>query len=165
MADVLILMGSASDEEKVLPCAEILDNLGISWQMTISSAHRSPNRTIKLVQTAQENGTQIFICAAGMAAHLAGAVAAHTICPVIGIPLSGSALNGMDALLSTVQMPAGFPVATMGLDKAGAKNAAWLAAEILALKKPKIRIAILKKRGEMLAELELTAANIEKSGN
>lgn len=101
--------------------------------MTVSSAHRTPERTEALVAQEEAAGARVFICAAGMAAHLAGSVAARTLRPVIGIPVTGSALGGMDALLSTVQMPPGFPVATMALDKAGARNAAWLAAQILAL--------------------------------
>lgn len=133
MAHVVIIMGSRSDEPVVAPCAEILRQLGVPFVMTVSSAHRSPERTAALVAEEEARGCRVFICAAGMAAHLAGAVAARTLLPVIGIPVSGSALGGMDALLSTVQMPPGFPVATVALDKAGARNAAWLAAQILAL--------------------------------
>lgn len=133
MAQVAIFIGSISDEETIKPCAEVLRNLGISFHFTVSSAHRTPERTQKLVTELEASGTQIFICAAGMAAHLAGAVAAKTTKPVIGIPVTASALGGMDALLATVQMPPGFPVGTVALDKAGARNAAWFAAQILAL--------------------------------
>lgn len=133
MAHVVIIMGSQSDEPTIAPCAEILRDLGVPFVMTVSSAHRTPERTEALVAQEEAAGARVFICAAGMAAHLAGAVAARTLRPVIGIPVSGSALGGMDALFSTVQMPPGFPVATVALDKAGARNAAWLAAQILAL--------------------------------
>lgn len=133
MAHVVIIMGSQSDEPTIAPCAETLRELGVPFVMTVSSAHRTPERTEALVAEEEAAGARVFICAAGMAAHLAGAVAARTLRPVIGIPVSGSSLGGMDALLSTVQMPPGFPVATVALDKAGARNAAWLAAQILAL--------------------------------
>lgn len=162
MTDVLIIMGSLSDKEKVRPCADILENLNISWKMLVSSAHRSPERTIKIVKEAEKAGTKIFICAAGMAAHLAGAVAAHTICPVIGIPLSASSLSGMDSLFSTVQMPSGFPVATVALDKAGAKNAAWLAAEILALQNPDLKNKLIESRKQMLEEITEASDSLEK---
>ena len=154
MAQVVILMGSQSDEDKVSPCVEVLKSLGISCVITVSSAHRTPERTEKLVSEHEAAGTQVFICAAGMAAHLAGAVAARTTRPVIGIPVSSVALGGMDALLATVQMPPGFPVATVALDKAGARNAAWLAASILALGDPdvaeKLRQARLKNEQAVL---------------
>lgn len=132
-AKVAVFIGSASDEPTVAPCADILKKLGIPFCFTVSSAHRTPERTAELVESLEAAGCEIFICAAGLAAHLAGAVAARTMKPVIGIPVAASALGGMDSLLSTVQMPPGFPVATVALDKAGARNAAWLAAEILAL--------------------------------
>ena len=130
MAQVVIMMGSASDEEKVSPCVEVLRSLGISYHFTVSSAHRTPERTEQLVREQEAAGARVFICAAGMAAHLAGAVAARTARPVIGIPVSGGVMGGMDALLATVQMPPGFPVATVAMDKAGARNAAWLAAQM-----------------------------------
>ena len=133
MAHVVILMGSQSDEPVIAPCVDVLRELGVPFTLTVSSAHRTPERTEAIVAEEERAGAAVFICAAGMAAHLAGAVAARTLKPVIGIPVSGSALAGMDALLSTVQMPPGFPVATVALDKAGARNAAWLAAQILAL--------------------------------
>ena len=133
MAHVVIIMGSQSDEPTIAPCADVLRELGVPFTLTVSSAHRTPERTEAIVAGEEAAGAAVFICAAGMAAHLAGAVAARTLKPVIGIPVSGSSLGGMDALLSTVQMPPGFPVATVALDKAGARNAAWLAAQILAL--------------------------------
>ncbi len=138
-ANVAIFIGSASDEATVAPCADILKQLGIPFVFTVTSAHRTPERTATLVDELEAQGCQVYICAAGMAAHLAGAVAARTTKPVIGIPVAASALNGMDALLATVQMPPGFPVATVALDKAGARNAAWLAAQILALQDPDLQ--------------------------
>ncbi len=135
---VAIFMGSASDEESVAPAAAVLKDLDIPYLMTVTSAHRTAKRTEDLVDSLEKDGCQVFICAAGLAAHLAGAVAARTIRPVIGIPLTASSLAGLDALLATVQMPPGYPVATVALDKAGSRNAAWLAASILALGDPAI---------------------------
>ena len=144
MTQVAIFIGSASDEPVISPCAEVLKKLGISFRFTVSSAHRTPERTEALVRELEEDGCQVFICAAGMAAHLAGAVAARTTRPVIGIPVAGSALGGMDALLSTVQMPPGIPVATVAID--GAVNAALLAAEILAVSDDAIAEKLAAKR-------------------
>lgn len=162
MAEVLIIMGSASDFDKVKPCAETLESFGISWRMLVSSAHRSPERTIEIITEAEKTGTKIFICAAGMAAHLAGSVAARTTCPVIGIPVSGGSLAGMDALFSTVQMPSGFPVATLALDKAGAKNAAWLAAEILGLQKPELKTKLIAKRKQMEEDVKAASEKLQE---
>lgn len=136
---VAIFIGSASDEIKVAPCAEILKQLEIPYIFTICSAHRTPERTEELIGSLEAIGCEVFICAAGMAAHLAGAVAARTLKPVIGIPMTASSLGGVDALLAVVQMPSGYPVATVALDSAGAKNAAWLAAQILALHNPSLK--------------------------
>jgi 5-(carboxyamino)imidazole ribonucleotide mutase len=149
MSRVAIFMGSISDEETVRPCAEILDRLGVDYVMTVTSAHRTPERTERLVRELEEQGCQVFICAAGLAAHLAGAVAARTIRPVLGIPVTGSSLGGLDALLATVQMPPGFPVGTLALDKVGARNAAWMAAQILALKDEPLADKLLKERESM----------------
>lgn len=149
-------MGSASDEDRVSPCVDVLKSLGVSCAITVSSAHRTPERTEELVRAHEAQGARVFICAAGMAAHLAGAVAARTTLPVIGIPVSGTALGGMDALLSTVQMPPGFPVATVTLDTAGARNAAWLAAQILALSDPELGKKIAAARAAMRADVEKT---------
>ena len=161
MTQVAIFIGSASDEPVISPCADILKKLGISFRFTISSAHRTPERTEALVQELEKEGCQVFICAAGMAAHLAGAVAARTTKPVIGIPVSGSALGGMDALLYTVQMPPGFPVATVALDKAGARNAAWLAAQILALHDENLAEAIRAERNAFKTSVERSGAELE----
>ena len=161
MVQVAIIMGSASDENTISPCVDVLKKLGISYRFTVSSAHRSPARTERIVDELEQQGCQVFICAAGMAAHLAGAVAARTIKPVIGIPVSGSSLNGLDALLATVQMPAGFPVATVALDKAGAKNAAYMAAQIIAINDKKVAEALVAERIGFCDVVEASAKEIE----
>ncbi|WP_022663281.1 5-(carboxyamino)imidazole ribonucleotide mutase [Paucidesulfovibrio longus] len=161
MPQVAIFMGSASDEEKMRPCAEVLDTLGVSYRFTITSAHRTPERTAKLVSELEKGGCQIFICGAGLAAHLAGAVAAKTIRPVLGVPLTASPLGGMDALLATVQMPPGFPVGTLALDKVGARNAAWLAAQILALHDDDLAARLRAKRQGFIEAVEQAAAELE----
>jgi 5-(carboxyamino)imidazole ribonucleotide mutase len=133
---VAILTGSPNDLAVVKKAAEVLDALGIANELKVLSAHRTPERVQQYVAEAPARGIQVFIACAGMANHLAGAVAAHTLLPVIGVPLASGALAGMDALLATVQMPPGIPVATVGVD--GAKNAAYLAARILNLQDPGI---------------------------
>lgn len=160
--NVAIFIGSASDEAVVAPCAEILKQLEIPYLFTVTSAHRTPERTASLVDRLEAEGCQVYVCAAGMAAHLAGAVAARTLKPVIGIPVAASALNGMDALLSTVQMPPGFPVATVALDKAGARNAAWLAAQILALHDEALRSRLRAARLKFAESVAASGAEIEK---
>ncbi len=130
-APVAVLMGSLSDREVVAPAVATLAELGVAHTWRVLSAHRTPEATATFVREAEAEGTQVFIAAAGGAAHLAGAVAAHTAKPVIGIPVASRALGGLDSLLSTVQMPPGVPVATVGID--GARNAALLAVSILAL--------------------------------
>ena len=126
-----VLMGSATDSEKMAKASETLERYGIEADVRVLSAHRNPHEVVELVSTARENGYVAFICGAGMAAHLAGVVAAHTTLPVVGVPMSGGALNGVDALYSTVQMPPGMPVATVAIN--GAKNAALLAIQMLAI--------------------------------
>ena len=158
MADVVILMGSQSDEEKVAPCADILRKLGIPFYLTVTSAHRTPERTEAIIREQEAQGAKVFVCAAGMAAHLAGAVAARTTKPVIGFPISGSAFGAMDAMLSTVQMPPGFPVATLAADKAGARNAAWLAAQMLALSNPALAARVEAERQKMRDDVEAVGA-------
>lgn len=131
---VLILMGSDSDLPEMIGAKEALDELGIPSEIRVSSAHRTPERTTELVGSAKARGIGVVICGAGAAAHLAGVAAAFTTLPVIGVPLAGgSPLSGIDALLSTAQMPGGVPVATVAIGKAGARNAGYLAARILAL--------------------------------
>lgn len=131
MPDVLILMGSDSDAPVMQSAVDALKEFGLTSEMTVASAHRSPARVMRLVEEAPGRGVKIFIVGAGAAAHLGGVVAAHTILPVIGVPIDSSALKGLDALLATVQMPPGVPVATMAIGKPGATNAGVLAAQIL----------------------------------
>lgn len=160
MAKVMVIMGSISDEAIVRPCMEVLRDLGIEYQATVCSAHRTPKMLGEILAREGEHGTQIYICAAGMAAHLAGAVASRTLRPVIGLPLTGNSLCGMDALFSTVQMPAGFPVATVALN--GARNAAWLAAQILALQDMDLAALLVRERKKMEAAVEKAAAQLEQ---
>lgn len=129
-----MLMGSDSDLPVLDKAAEVFREMGVPFEMDISSAHRQPDKTAEYARTARGRGIEVLIAGAGMAAHLAGVVAAHTTLPVIGVPLKSGALNGMDALYSTVQMPPGIPVATVAID--GAKNAAYLACSILSIKYP-----------------------------
>jgi len=130
---VLIVVGSKSDIETISGCGDLLKKFGVPFRQEISSAHRQPEKTIRLVRDAEKNGARVIIAAAGMAAHLPGVIASHTTLPVIGVPISGSALSGMDSLYSIAQMPAGIPVACMAIGSHGARNAALLAIEILAL--------------------------------
>ncbi len=159
MTQVAIFIGSASDAPIVDGCADILKKLGISFRYTITSAHRTPGLTESLIDELENDGCQVYICAAGMAAHLAGAVAARTVKPVIGIPIAGSSIGGLDALYATVQMPSGFPVATVALN--GAKNAAWLAAQILALQDTRIAGLLRKERDGYIGSVEKAAADLE----
>jgi 5-(carboxyamino)imidazole ribonucleotide mutase len=138
MKKVAVLLGSTSDEEVMKGCTDYLTEFGIPWDLKILSAHRTPDATAAFVKAAEENGYALIIAAAGMAAHLPGVAAAYTTLPVIGVPLAGSELRGVDALYAIVQMPAGIPVATVAIGSAGAKNAAVLAAEILALSEPSL---------------------------
>jgi 5-(carboxyamino)imidazole ribonucleotide mutase len=131
-----ILMGSTSDESKMSKAKETLEEFGIEYEWKVLSAHRNPTKVVNLVSTARENGFVAFICGAGMAAHLAGVVAAHTTLPVVGVPLSGGALNGQDALYATVQMPKGVPVATVAID--GSQNAALLVLQMIGINNSEI---------------------------
>ncbi|AXL46850.1 5-(carboxyamino)imidazole ribonucleotide mutase [Campylobacter jejuni] len=130
---VSILMGSKSDYETMKEAVKTLESFGVKYELIISSAHRSPKKTKEYIANAEEKGAKVFIAAAGMAAHLAGAVAAYTTKPVLGVPMPGSNLASMDSLFSTVQMPSGIPVGTLAIGKAGAINAAYLAMQILAI--------------------------------
>jgi 5-(carboxyamino)imidazole ribonucleotide mutase len=143
---VAILMGSASDKDKMRPAGETLAKFGIEVDERVLSAHRNPEQVTSLASSARENGYVAFICGAGMAAHLAGVVAAHTTLPVVGVPCSGGALNGVDALYSTVQMPKGIPVATVAID--GALNAALLVVEMLAINDDRLAKALAEDRRE-----------------
>ena len=142
-ASVAILMGSDSDAESLKPCGDVLRSFGIPFVARVLSAHRTPKDTVAFVESAKEEGVRVFICAAGGAAHLAGVVAAYTELPVIGIPVETSSLKGLDSLLSTVQMPAGTPVATVAIGAGGVRNAAFLAARILALSDVKLEKALV----------------------
>ena len=136
---VLVIMGSTSDWEVMRNCSDTLTRFGVAHECRVLSAHRTPVETAACVSTAEERGIEVIIAAAGMAAHLAGAVAAHTTLPVLGVPMKGGVMDGLDALLSTVQMPRGIPVATPAIGKAGAVNAAILAVQILAGSRPELR--------------------------
>ncbi|MGC8915390.1 MAG: 5-(carboxyamino)imidazole ribonucleotide mutase [Thermoanaerobaculum sp.] len=146
MARVMILMGSVSDWELMQETARTLARLQVPWEAHVASAHRTPDRVRRLVAEGEAAGVQVFVAAAGMAAHLAGFVSAHTVKPVIGVPLPGGISDGLDALLSTVQMPGGIPVATVAVGKAGARNAAYLAAQILALADPELAERLSRER-------------------
>jgi len=158
---VQILMGSDSDAPTMQRAVDVLTELGISSHMTVASAHRSPARVLRIVEEAPSRGTRIFIVGAGAAAHLAGVVAAHSTLPVIGVPIDSSPLQGWDALLATVQMPPGVPVATVSVGKAGATNAAVLAAEILALGDERVASALVAYRERQTAKVEQAAAKVE----
>jgi len=142
---VAILMGSDSDLPVMESCIEILQKFNVPFEVKITSAHRTPEATHNFVKEADRKGCAAFICAAGMAAHLAGAVAANTLRPVIGVPINAS-MDGLDALLSTVQMPGGIPVATVAIGKAGAKNAAYLAIQIIAASNANLHQALIDER-------------------
>jgi 5-(carboxyamino)imidazole ribonucleotide mutase len=156
---VLVVMGSRSDLPVMENCLQMLDTFDIPYTVRILSAHRTPKEVLSLSEHAKEQGIQVIIAAAGMAAHLAGVIASSTTLPVIGVPMPGGVLDGIDALLSTVQMPGGVPVATVAVGKAGAKNAAVLAAQIIALSDPAVdaKLAAFKKEQseQVLAQSKL----------
>jgi len=147
--EVLIILGSKSDSEKMKGCHEFLEKFDIGYQLEISSAHRNTERTRQLSESAAENGFKVIIAAAGMSAALPGVVAAHSLLPVIGVPMPGSALNGVDALYSIAQMPAGVPVGCMAIGSHGAKNAALLAARIIAIGDNNLRQKLDKYRDDL----------------
>ena len=155
-AQVALLMGSNSDLPKIQSCIDTLKKLGIGCEVRVMSAHRTPDKVAEFSENAAARGIKVLIAAAGGAAHLAGAVAARTLLPVIGIPVEGGALNGLDALLATVQMPGGIPVATVGIGSGGATNAALLAAQIIAVTDADVRARIQadrdKRREKVLAD-------------
>jgi 5-(carboxyamino)imidazole ribonucleotide mutase len=150
---VAILMGSRSDAEVMREAARVLEEFGVSWEMRVLSAHRTPEATRRYVEEAEERGIEVLIGGAGYAAHLAGALAAHSTLPVIGVPLDSSSLKGVDALYSTVQMPAGIPVATMTIGKAGARNAGLFAVQILSRKDPSLVQRLREYRSRMRDEI------------
>jgi phosphoribosylamine--glycine ligase len=156
-----ILMGSDSDLPVMADCAKVLADYGLAYDLRVLSAHRTPEQAMAFARDAEANGLKLVIAGAGGSAHLAGVVAAHTTLPVIGVPLAGSPLGGFDSLLSTVQMPPGIPVATVGVGPMGAKNAGHLAAAILALGDGALRERLKTKRQAMTAEVLGKAASVE----
>ncbi|HIV15739.1 MAG TPA: 5-(carboxyamino)imidazole ribonucleotide mutase [Candidatus Avisuccinivibrio pullicola] len=166
MAFVAILMGSDSDLPLVENTLNVLKSFDIAYEVKVASAHRTPDVVATYVADAERRGCQVFICAAGLAAHLAGAVAARTLRPVIGIPVDGGPLNGVDALYSTVMMPGGIPVATVAVGKAGARNAGYLAAQIMAVADPSLFEKVKAEREQaaraVIARDEALAAKLAK---
>ncbi|CAG1066861.1 5-(carboxyamino)imidazole ribonucleotide mutase [uncultured bacterium] len=156
-----ILMGSDSDLPVMEEAAKVLKEFGIPYEMTVSSAHRTPKRTSEYARGAEERGIRVIIAGAGSAAHLAGFIAAETTLPVIGVPIDSSPLKGLDSLLSTVQMPGGVPVASMAIGKAGAKNAGLFAAQILAVSNPKLGALLKGHREEMARQVEAKAEKLK----
>jgi len=150
---VLVMMGSKSDWEVMRQAADVLTGFGVSHECRVLSAHRTPKETAEYVSGAEGRGAEVIIAAAGGAAHLAGVCAAHTVLPVLGVPMESASLKGLDSLLSTVQMPAGIPVGTLAIGPAGARNAALLAVAILAGSRPELREALRKFRAEQSAKI------------
>lgn len=161
---VAIMIGSDSDLAVMKSAVDVLNQMGVKSEVRVLSAHRTPDAAAEYVTSATQRGVKVFIAGAGMAAHLAGAVAANTTRPVIGVPLSGSALNGLDALYATVQMPGGVPVATMAIGKAGAKNAGLLACQILALSDEKLNQKMREYKIAMVDEVAKKDAELQQSG-
>lgn len=164
---VLILMGSDSDLPIMEETAKVLAEFGVSSEMRIASAHRSPHKTAELASRAAGRGIKVIVAGAGMAAHLAGVIAAETVLPVIAVPMPGGALNGLDALYAMVQMPGGIPVATMAIGKAGAKNAGLLAVQILALGEESLSGKLVEYKEKMASEVEAKDQALQqaRSGN
>ena len=163
MSWVAILMGSESDWPVMQSTTDLLTELEVKFEVRVSSAHRIPKETASYVEDATNRDCAVFICAAGLAAHLAGAVAAHTTRPVIGVPIDAGPLNGFDALLSTVQMPPGIPVATVAIGKPGAKNAAYLAAQILALSDAKLSAKLEEERNANRSKIQTQNQSVQES--
>lgn len=159
---VSIVMGSASDLSVMEESISTLKELKIGFEVMVTSAHRSPERTSQYARNASDRGIEVIIAGAGHSAHLAGVIASYTYLPVIGVPIDSSPLKGLDSLLSTVQMPPGVPVATMAVGKSGAKNAALFAAQILANKYPEIKKEVEAFRARLVAELQEKSKAIEK---
>jgi len=157
-----IFLGSESDFYVVKDALGVLKEFEVPFELEITSAHRSPERTVKLLKSFEKNGVEVFIAVAGKAAHLAGMVAAHTTRPVIGVPVEGTTLNGLDALLSTVQMPRGVPVACMGLGKSGALNAVLLAIQILSLKDDSLAVKMKEYRESMANKVDSSSRKIKE---
>jgi 5-(carboxyamino)imidazole ribonucleotide mutase len=162
MARIGVIIGSDSDYDVMKETLAVLDELGIEREFKVASAHRTPDAVREFAEGAEDRGVEVVIAGAGMAAHLAGVVAAHTTLPVIAVPLAGGAFDGLDALLSSVQMPGGVPVAVVAVGEAGAINAAVLAAEILALKYPEVKDALIDYRRAKAAKVTETDAALQK---
>lgn len=160
---VLIVMGSHFDLSVMQESKEVLKEFGIPCEMTIASAHRSPDRTERIVKDAEKKGIEVIIAGAGSAAHLAGVIASRTILPVVGVPIDSSPFNGLDALFSTVQMPPGVPVATMAVGKAGARNAAIFAAQVLMSKDASLRKTLRLYKRKMSREVERKAGKLKET--
>lgn len=159
---IAVLMGSDSDLPVMQATVEVLRDFDLDYELRVLSAHRTPDETRAYVKDAESRGCAVFVAAAGMAAHLAGAVAAGTTRPVIGVPIDAGPLSGLDALLSTVQMPGGIPVATVAIGKAGAKNAGYLAAQMLALSDPDLAERVASERREQAAAVIARDARVRK---
>lgn len=160
--EVMIFLGSESDFDVIKDALDILKEFRVPFELEVTSAHRSPARTVRLVEEAEKRGVEVFIAVAGKAAHLAGVVAAHTIRPVIGVPVESGGLGGLDALLSTVQMPKGIPVAAMGTGKHGGSNAALLAVQILSLKRPELGNKLRMDRQKMAEQVEAASRKLNQ---
>jgi len=161
MRFISILMGSKSDYDIMKEAVKIIEKFQIPYEVIITSAHRTPQRTHNYVKDAEKRGAKVFICGAGMAAHLAGVVASLTTRPVLGVPMPSGMMDGLDALLSTVQMPGGMPVATLAVGKAGAKNAAYLALQILANSDEELRAKLEEDRIAQAKKVEMDSKEIE----
>lgn len=159
---VCIVMGSDSDAPVMSKAADALEQLGIPFEMSVASAHRNPDRLRSIIENAERDGARVFIAGAGAAAHLPGVVASLTTRPVIGVPLEGTSLLGLDSLLAIVQMPGGIPVATVAIGAAGAKNAGLLAAEILAIADEELHGRLVEQRRKMAADVATRSATVER---
>jgi len=159
---VLVMMGSDSDLTVMAEAAKVLTRLGIGHEVVVTSAHRTPERTMEIIKQAPGRGVRVFIAGAGAAAHLAGVVAAHTTLPVLGVPLAASDLKGLDALLATVQMPAGIAVGCLAIGKAGAANAGWLAASILSVADERLAERLAEERRKMAEKVAAKSEAAQK---
>ena len=162
--DVAVIVGSDSDLSTMVDATDVLESFGVPYKISVASAHRTPEKVRSLVKEAEKNGVKVFIAAAGMAAALPGVVAAETVRPVIGVPLASKHLDGMDALLSISQMPPGIPVAAVAIGKAGAKNAAVMALEILSISDPQMESKIIEYRNNMAAAIDKKDEELQKIG-
>lgn len=164
MAQVLVIMGSDSDLPLLHPGISLLKDFGVEVEVRFSSAHRTPERTVEIIRSFEQGGGRVILAAAGMSAHLAGVIAAHTVLPVLGIPLSSPDFAGLDSLLSMIEMPPGIPVGVMGKGKSGAKNAALLTVSILALSDPGLKIRLQEFRTRQSAEVVSKDEKLQQQG-